>query len=974
MSSKTILRGVLVIGLGVASFLWWRSESTATLERDLSRAIANADWTAAETAADGILKREPTNSAALMAKGRGSHARGEFAEAVAWWDRIDTTRPEAREAHVAAAETAFVSLKRLSEAERRFRAALELDPGSLPMLGQLATLLAITGRPVEANELRLKLLQRSAIESLDLMVMGLLGTDVPENVVVDDFARQAPDDPLVAIARASIALRRFQTSEAEDLLAPLRSAPDRHWLVDALWGELLWQAERSGDIPEWFRELSPATLESASVWRLRGEAARQAGEKEVAARCYWEALQRNPVDQPACYQLGLVLKQLGADEADPFLERATTLQEYLLAVKGLSNTGDFSRAERIGELATAARLDWDAWGWLRLAARVPGASRPADVSPNVRPNSISRVAPEENLAERFDLSKFPLPEGADLSQSPKPATTPDTAAVIRFRDDTDRVGLRMTYENGHDPAFGGADARRAFEFSGGGVAVLDYDRDGWPDLHFPQGTRWPVAAGQREFLDHLYRNRGDGRFVEVASTAELNEDRYSQGPAVGDINNDGFPDLFVANVGRNRLFLNLGDGTFEDVTETAGLKESAWSTSAAIADLDGDGLPDLYVVNYLGGADVTERLCRGPDGRPRECDPHDFPAAPDEVYRNLGDGRFEPVTQEWGFASDVGKGLGIVVGRLNPSDACSVFVANDTDGNLYFRRGAGETRFTEDALLSGVKFDAEGRSLACMGIAAGDATGDGLPDLMITNYYDESNMLFVQQSGGGGLFDDAAAQAGLRIPSLKVLGFGTQFVDADLDGRLDLVVVNGHVARQRRPDVPYEMAPQVFRNRNGAVFDEVSATAGTWFQQKALGRGLARLDWNRDGLDDFAVGHQESPSRLLTNETTAGADSLSVTLSARGGSREAVGAILRLRTGQGEQVQTVTAGDGYMASNERKWIFSRTHMPPDGDMTLQIEWPSGVTENYAVPADLHACAAVEGTGRLWTLDGNRGNY
>lgn len=974
MSSKTVLRVLLGCGLGLAGLMWWRSESAATLERDLSRAIANADWTAAETAADGVLKRHPDDSVALMAKGRGAHARGEFAEAVAWWDRIDAARPEAREARIAAAETAFVSLKRLSEAERRFRAALELDPDSLPMLGQLATLLAITGRPVEANELRLKLLQRSAIASLDLMVMGLLGTDVPENVVVDDFARQAPDDPLVAIARASIALRRFQMGEAETLLTPLRVAPDHHWLVDALWGDLLWQAERTSEISEWFRRLSPVALESASVWRVRGEAARQSGEKEVAARCYWEALRRNPVDQPACYQLGLVLKQLGAAEADPFLERATALQEYLLAVKGLSNTGDFSRAERIGELATAARLDWDAWGWLRLAARVPGGNRSADVSPDVQPTSVSRVAPEENLAERFDLSRYPLPEGPNLSRSPRQAATPDPAAVIRFRDDTDLVGLRMTYENGHDPAFGGADARRAFEFSGGGVAVLDYDRDGWPDLHFPQGSRWPVAAGQREFLDQLYRNRGDGRFVEVAAAADLIEDRYSQGPAVGDLNNDGFPDLFVANVGRNRLFLNLGDGTFEDVSETAGLKESAWSTSAAIADLDGDNLPDLYVVNYLGGSDVTERLCRGPDGRPRECDPHDFPAAPDEVYRNLGDGRFERVTEEWGFASDVGKGLGIVVGRLNPLDACSVFVANDTDGNLYFRRGAGETRFTEDALLSGVKFDAEGRSLACMGIAAGDATGDGLSDLMITNYYDESNMLFVQQPGGGGLFDDAAARAGLRIPSLKVLGFGTQFLDADLDGRLDLVVVNGHVARQRRPDVPYEMAPQVFRNRDGAVFDEVSATAGDWFQRKALGRGLARLDWNRDGVDDFAVGHQESPARLLTNESAADGDSLSVTLWARNGSRDAVGAILRLRTGQRELVRTVTAGDGYMASNERKWIFSRSSKAADGETTLQIEWPSGLTENYAVAQDLRACAAVEGTGRLWPLGGNRGNY
>jgi hypothetical protein len=459
----------------------------------------------------------------------------------------------------------------------------------------------------------------------------------------------------------------------------------------------------------------------------------------------------------------------------------------------------------------------------------------------------------------------------------------------------------------------------------------------------------------------------------VATSAHLIEDRYSQGASAGDIDSDGSPDLFVANVGQNRLFQNLGDGTFDDVTAAAGLTAAAWSTSAALADLDGDGLSDLYVVNYLGGSDVTERLCRSPDGKPRECDPHDFPAARDEVYRNLGDGRFADHRSDWGMNAETGKGLGVVVGRLSPDDECAVLVANDTDGNLFFRRPRGGDRFEQDALLTGVKFDAEGRSLACMGVAVGDATGDGLLDLVVTNYYDESNMFFIQQPGGG-LFLDEAGRGGLRLPSLKMLGFGTQWLDADLDGWLDLIVVNGHVARERRAGIPYEMSPQIFRNlgdaegRSAGEFVDVSATAGNWFEGRYLGRGLATLDWNRDGRTDFVVGQQDSPCRLVTNDSTPRGRSVSLTLRGRHGERDAIGTVVRVRSQGREQVFSLTAGDGYMASNQRTLLLTPGESLPDGTVMLEITWPSGMMESRALPDGIRAAIAVEGLDGLWPLD------
>lgn len=964
-----MVRRLAFAAVFIGGIAWWlASPSTEELTRQLRTAVAANDGATVNQLADRILAKDPTSAPALLAKGRETHRLGRFREAVELLDRVPPASPEADEARFLAAETTFVSLKRLTDAETRFRGILKDSPNRIPALEQMAILCGLTGRIEEANSYRLRLIQLGKTTILDLIVLGLRETVLAEGATIEEFEAVAPDDPLVLVAKAYVALHRHEPAEAEALIRPRladRSAPPSPTL-ELLWGEWLAENRRTDEIPGWFDRLSEEARKSSTAWRVRGRAARQAEDLPTAARCEWEAMRRNPVDQPACYELGQILATLRAPESETFLQRATDLQELLLAIREVNNTREFGRGEEIARRCAAVGLEWEAWTWQQIADNFrqrPGAPPPA-IPP--RPTHTERTDPKFDLTRRFDLTRYPLPiPQASEATSNSVARTSESSS-IRFRDDTQGAGLRMTYENGHDPALGG---RRAFEFSGGGVSVLDYDRDGWPDLHFPQGSRWPVPAGQRDHLDQLYRNRGSGTFTEVAAPAALVEERYSQGSTVGDLDQDGFPDLFVANVGQNRLFRNCGDGTFEDITETAGLKEAAWSTSAALADLDGDRLPDLYVVNYLGGADVTERLCRGPDGTVRECDPHDFPAAPDEVYRNLGDGRFDRREGELGLRSDSGKGLGVVVGRFGTDDACSVFVANDLDGNLLFRRPHGGEKFEEDSLLTGVKFDAEGRALACMGMAAGDATGDGLLDFVITNYYDESNMFFVQQPGAGGLFLDQAAEADLRLPSMKMLGFGTQFLDADLDGWLDLVVVNGHVARQRRSGTPYEMQPQLFRNLRGRGFAEESARGGEWFHAPILGRGLARLDWNRDGLEDFAVGRQEGPANLLTNESTPEGMSLALTLVGTASDRDAIGTTVRLAGAGAVQARFVTAGDGYMGTNQRVLTFAipRSAGPMKG-LALEITWPSGVTESYAVASGTRAAVAVEQTGRLLSLE------
>src|SRR6185437_13094424 len=332
----------------------------------------------------------------------------------------------------------------------------------------------------------------------------------------------------------------------------------------------------------------------------------------------------------------------------------------------------------------------------------------------------------------IDLSDFALPRwDADIPTS-KPATPELAKYHTRFAEAAASAGIDFRYFASQINDDG---SRRMFQFTGGGVAVLDYDADGWPDLYLAQGCRWPPVAGQTEHMDRLYRNRGDGTFEDVTAQGRLAEDRFGQGVAVGDFNNDGFPDLYVANIGANRLYMNQGDGTFEDVTQSAGIQGEACTSSCLLADLNGDGLPDIYDVNYVQAADVYERVC-SQNGKPRACAPTVFEPQPDRFYLNLGDGRFAERTEAAGMNVGGGNGLGIVAGDLDGSGRLSLFVANDQDANFYWSNETAELgappRFVERGVLSGLAYDGDGKALACMGVAAGDADGDGRLDLFVT--------------------------------------------------------------------------------------------------------------------------------------------------------------------------------------------------------------------------------------------------
>jgi hypothetical protein len=396
------------------------------------------------------------------------------------------------------------------------------------------------------------------------------------------------------------------------------------------------------------------------------------------------------------------------------------------------------------------------------------------------------------------------------------------------------------------------------------------------------------------------------------------------------------------------------------------------SSSAAFADLDADGNLDLYVATYV----ESLKVCRAADGRVSACDPHSHEGPPDVLYRSNGDGTFTDVSEPSGVAAaEDGKGLGVVVADLDEDGKPDIYVSNDTTPNFLFANRTapgGPLRFEERGLAAGAALNGTGEAEAGRGIAAADFDGDGRLDLHVTNFYLESNTLY--RNLGEGLFEDATRQAGLTAATVPWLGFGTQAADFDLDGDPDLFVANGHIDNFEFRGEPWKMPAQVFRNRGDSRFVEVSAKSGPYFAERCLGRGVARLDWNRDGRPDLVVVNQDRPAALLTNETAETGRFARIQLHGTTSNRDAIGTRLIVTAGGRTQSIFVCGGDGITCSNERTQIIGLG--PAERIERLEVRWPSGETTNLGDLPIGQTIIVVEGgseTGRkisCWLFEGD----
>ncbi len=524
---------------------------------------------------------------------------------------------------------------------------------------------------------------------------------------------------------------------------------------------------------------------------------------------------------------------------------------------------------------------------------------------------------------------------------------------FRFVDVTASAGIQFQHNSG---AFGG---KFLPETLGSGCAFLDYDRDGWEDILLINGMDWPSHKQRRSTL-RLYHNNGNGTFTDVTSRAGLDVEMYGMGVAVGDYDNDGFPDILVTCVGQNRLFLNTGKGTFVDVTNTSGLgKRLGFSTSALWFDYDRDGLLDLFVCNYVKWSPEHDVFC-SLDGKHKSyCTPEAYRGETCWLFHNRGNGTFEDVTASSGIFDSSSKSLGVAMLDENQSGSADLLVANDTQPNKLYRNQRNGT-FKDSAVEAGLAFSSEGKARAGMGVDVADFTNSGHAGVAITNFDNEMTGLY---EFSGKTYEDVAAQTGVGMASKNSLGFGCVFLDANLDGWLDLVVANGHIdetVRNIRGNVGYAQPPLLFLNNGKGSFRDIAAEVGGGFEQPKVGRGLAYADFDRDGDLDLLLTTNNGPAYLYRNDQLAGNHSIRFRLVGTKSNRDAIGATVRIFSGGLSQSRMVKSGSSYLSQSELPVTFGLEKR--ERVERAVITWPSGRTEEFKNLAAGRCYECVEGTG------------
>jgi hypothetical protein len=478
------------------------------------------------------------------------------------------------------------------------------------------------------------------------------------------------------------------------------------------------------------------------------------------------------------------------------------------------------------------------------------------------------------------------------------------------------------------------------ETLGPGVAFIDYNGDGFQDLFFTNGKDWPGQRRRMSTLE-LYRNKKNGTFTNVTSTAGLAREDYGMGSAVGDYDNDGDPDLFVSTLGQSLLFRNT-NGVFQDVTKESGLSgPDEFSTSAAWLDYDKDGHLDLYVANYVQWSPATDIRCTLDGTEKSYCTPESYKGSSARLWHNKGNGTFEDATKQAGVLDPTSKGLGISVLDANQDSWPDLLLANDTQPNrLYINTGKGG--FTEKGVMSGIAYSELGNARAGMGVAAADYDRSGFPSVLITNF--SSEMLALYHNEGNGLFVDEAPRSEVGRSSLLTLGFGCFFYDYDLDGWLDIFVANGHIEQgieRIQSKIKYAQVPHLFRNTGKGKFQEVTRVMGVAFNKPIVARGAVHGDFDNDGDLDIVMTTNDGPAVLLRNDGVSNR-SLRLRLEGTRSNKDGLGAVVSVKVGSETQTTMAQSGSSYLSQSERILTFGLGKAQAAD--SVEVRWPSGRTD------------------------------
>jgi tetratricopeptide (TPR) repeat protein len=994
---------LLILVVGAGAFSMMRALETRKFRAGLERAK--------QEMAAGLYATARNRLVALSLSGNGGGEveyqlglcelrRGHPDAAVQVWQRVPPASPFATRAAVQCA-IASMDAGHFTRAEEILDAARRRATGTdaVGLFDTLEVLYGIEGRTEDLRRSIIESWRYSAAPAKVVRHLFRLDSAPLPLGTIRQALRRAVDDDRLWLGRANLATRTGEFEAAEKLLdACLKRRPDD----PVVWRARLELAQAAGDVAWAWRALEHLPAESISdieVPRIRAWLARKQRDGPAEREALRALLERDRENIAALDRLTTIAALAGdVGEASRLRSKRAEITAARERYRSLLIGDPFHGDPFHGDPAELARLaeslgrSLEARGWAMIRdgkAGERGSSRPA-LAPDgaTSASGFASTAPRRTVAELCaDLrSKIPqrAPEensrglnGLARSREDEPPGEPDSAAarteprppsitksqLVRFIDEAEETGLRFVHDNGKTPL------KRAPETMSGGIALFDYDGDGWLDVYTVQGGPLPPGV-HSSCADRLFRNRGDGTFEDASEKAGISQlpGGYGHGIAVGDYDNDGHPDLFITRWRSYVLLRNRGDGTFEDVAARSGLGgDRDWPTSAAWADLDGDGDLDLYVCHYLVFDLNNPRVCASAKAHGNQyCDPIDFDALPDHVFRNDG-GRFVDVTKGSGFVDPGGRGLGVLAADLDDDNRIDVYVANDMSANYLFHN-LGAFRFVETALSAGAAANSSGRFQSGMGVACGDLDGDGRPDLAVTNYYGESTTLF--RNLGRGLFTDDTAPFGLAAPTRWLLGFGVAFLDVNNDGWLDLISANGNV-NDNRPAFPWKMPTQLLLGEPGGRLRlPVATDASDPFAPLHLSRGLAAGDLDNDGRIDAVVQSQNEPIAYLHNRTDHAGHWVTLRLEGVRSNRDGVGARVEIVAGGRRHVAQRVGGGSYQSAGDPRLHFGLGHS--SRLERLEVRWPSGKLDSYVdLPAD-RGYLLREGEANPQTLRGWQG--
>jgi len=818
---------------------------------------------------------------------------------------------------------------RTEQAVAEYDRALRTNPRDGLALLEVVSLLLSRNRAEEARARAHEILQRAPDFATGHLAMAEvaygLGNRKEARELLDRAAALNPDTPSFFPAAARLYHSLARTARGVELLQTARARGLADFDSLELLGDLCLKLTRPREAVEAYRAALRVEPNSADLHRNLGRALLMLNRQKEAEEALHESLRLRPEDPYALYYLGsLRLGQGKAQEAADLLSRSLRRDE-------LNPKARYALAQALLKLGKKKEAEAEFVQHARLMERLYHSS------------------PQESTAhrDRRDLSPGAALEWEEPTGPPH-RLPPGTGEVRSLGSEENR---RFWFEDVAAEAeirlrnvSGGPDKDYIIESLGSGACWIDYDGDGSLDLYLVNGQPLAQTDGSAP-SDVLYRNRGDGTFQEVTSRAGIRDSGWGHGCAVGDIDNDGDPDLYVTNRGANALYRNRGDGTFIEVGRAAGVDDPGWSASAAFADYDADGFLDLVVAEYVefdqsktqrpGSAEFCRFL-----GMPVFCGPRGLPMARNRLYRNRGNGTFEDVTVAAGFHTDRGYySLGVVWGDLDNDGDPDLYVATDSTPNLLYRNN-GDGTFTDVATEAGVAFNEEGREQAGMGTDMGDYDNDGDMDLVVTNFSHDVNTLYRQDSPG--TFSDVSYSSGIGEPSLLYLGWGVGWVDLDNDGWKDLFVANGHTQPQVDQyglATTYRERNLLFANLHDGTFREVGKDSGPGMALITPSRGAAFADYDNDGDVDVLVNNIDELPNLLRNETGNRSHWIGLKLIGTRATRDAVGARVTLKVQAGIRMGEVHPGYSYLSSNDPRLLFGLGSAVSVDE--IRIRWPKG---------------------------------